>query len=59
MLYDDELRSPTDGHTSLIHKIADYDYETRLAAAKTEVAIAHLVPQVCCSGKVVCFAIVL
>lgn len=46
MIYDDELRNPSDVSATHFRKIEDHDYDDKLAGAGCNVEVAHLVPQV-------------
>lgn len=54
MSYDDELRNPTGVSGGQLRRIANNDYEARLAEAGRTADIAHLVPQVRCSWHTEC-----
>lgn len=46
MMYDDELRNPSDISSARFRKIEDHDYDAKLAGAGCVARLAHLVPQV-------------
>ena len=45
-IYDDELRNPTEQSTTRLRKLELHDYDMKLADAKCNAHLAHLVPQV-------------